>query len=1233
MKDMVYIVAKLIINVCIFIFYNSQSLSISRSVYELKWYDETVKVQKDLLNVLVCQSPMTLSINFLVPELSLRYNCTYVSNALSMCTALQKAISITRFSVALSFCWPLPMNSSRNQIFGYKVAQIFSIVNVTLLLLPCFYAIYLRSNDMEIVSKCISQSICQIQCIAQTVICFCKHNTLQCKLQRIVDELWTCVREAQPYEKEIFRMYIARCGRFYGTYIACAYTITIVYVCGPLFLPIVHVIYAEYPFDVNRPSMTAVVRAHQIIVSHQCCAHVCICVFGAFLIWFTAARFECLGVEVQRCTDIRMLAVCIEKQLRLRRYARDVISCFRFMIFFVIMTCSLVMTLCAILMIMVNSMQQNTSLLVKLMFSFIAFFFLLYLYMYAWPADHMKNMVYMVDKLIINSLSISRSVYELKWYDETVRMQKDLLNVLVCQSPLKLSISFLVPELSLQRAFSITRFSVALSFCWPLPMNSSRNQIFGYKVAQIFSIVNVTLLILFLFYAIYLRSGDIEIVSKCIGQSILQIQCIVQTVVCFCKHDTLQCKLQRIVDELWTCIREAQPYEKEIFRIYIARCGRFYGTYIACAYTITIFYVYGPLFLPIIHIFHVEYPFDVNRTLMNAVTRAHLIIACQQSCAHVCVCVFGAFLIWFTAARFECLGVEVQRCTDIRMLAVCIEKHLRLRRYARDVMSCFRFMIFFVIITCTLMMTLSVIIMVMKIPLLVKLPFASGVLVFLMYLYMYTWPADHMKDMVYMVAKLIINSLSISHGVYELKWYDETVRMQKDLLKVLVFESPEKLSVNFLVPELSLLYYCTYVSNALSMCTALRAILDKTTVIHIIWLCVVITFCWPLPVSSSKLRVLVFKLLIICSGISTGIIVLLLIYTTYLHLDNFVISSKTFCLSICISQHPIQSFMYVVNYGSLQRIVDEMVVCFKEARQYERDIFSKYIAKCNVFYGGTLIFVYITGLVFVMGPVALPIDYPLECEYPFRVNYTSIIIFIYFHQSFVCFQCAAHVCLSAFGAFLLWFTAARFECLAMEFQNSSNIDTLIVCIKKQLHLRRYAEQVVNCLRFLVLYAISVGTCALTLCGIIMIVVSKFSDILYNIKSVAVFMNSPQVVKTQFITISVTMLIQVYMFAWPADYMKEWSINVSRSVYDGKWYKQSLKLQKMFLNVMLYQKPITLSISCLLEELSLRYYCSLYIYLLCLYIYKQKKISMLFPLILLDQIIDRSIPQNVKKKVL
>ena len=48
---------------------------------------------------------------------------------------------------------------------------------------PCYYCPlcmpFIWSDDIEIVSKCIGQVICEIQCIAQTFICFCKHDTLQ----------------------------------------------------------------------------------------------------------------------------------------------------------------------------------------------------------------------------------------------------------------------------------------------------------------------------------------------------------------------------------------------------------------------------------------------------------------------------------------------------------------------------------------------------------------------------------------------------------------------------------------------------------------------------------------------------------------------------------------------------------------------------------------------------------------------------------------------------------------------------------------------------------------------------------------------------------------------------------------------------------------------------------------------------------------------------------------------
>ncbi|CAD1470057.1 unnamed protein product, partial [Heterotrigona itama] len=342
---------------------------------------------------------------------------------------LEKAINIVRLSVALTFCWPLRASNSKIVIFGYRVLQICAAINMSLLLLPTLYTVYLRS-DVEIISHCVTQAICEVQCIVQTIICFSKYDTLQ----RIIEELWSFIERAQQYERDILHEYFARIDVLYGGYIVAMYIIGFVGLIGPLFLPIVHLVFAEYPFNVNnRTLVSAIVRAHQIITCHQICAHECMCLFGALLIWFTTARFQCLMVELQSTADIRMLAPYIEKHLRLKRYAEEVADCFRFMVLFVIAECTFVIAICALAIVM------NTPLIAKMLFAGITASLLMYIYMYAWPADHMKEM----------SLKFSQSVYDLPWYEHTARMQKNLLNVLVYQKPVILSISCLLPELSL----------------------------------------------------------------------------------------------------------------------------------------------------------------------------------------------------------------------------------------------------------------------------------------------------------------------------------------------------------------------------------------------------------------------------------------------------------------------------------------------------------------------------------------------------------------------------------------------------------------------------------------------------------------------------------------------------------------------------------------------------------------------------------------------------------------
>lgn len=56
----------------------------------------------------------------------------------------------------------------------------------------------------------------------------------------------------------------------------------------------------------------------------------------------------------------------------------------------------------------------------------------------------------------------------------------------------------------------------------------------------------------------------------------------------------------------------------------------------------------------------------------------------------------------------------------------------------------------------------------------------------------------------------------------------------------------------------------------------------------------------------------------------------------------------------------------------------------------------------------------------------------------------------------------------------------------------------------------------------------------------------------------------------------------------------YNINISQSVYDEKWCGKWLQMQEYPLTILIYQynqKPVVLSVTCVLQELSLGYHCS------------------------------------------
>nr|XP_034196442.1 uncharacterized protein LOC117611964 [Osmia lignaria] len=87
----------------------------------------------------------------------------------------------------------------------------------------------------------------------------------------------------------------------------------------------------------------------------------------------------------------------------------------------------------------------------------------------------------------------------------------------------------------------------------------------------------------------------------------------------------------------------------------------------------------------------------------------------------------------------------------------------------------------------------------------------------LMEVFMVAWPADHLLD-------LSENSM---RGIYESRWYLQSTSMQKNMLIMMLPQTPVRIKILYIIPTLSMNYYCSFVSNVISLFTVLRATMQK----------------------------------------------------------------------------------------------------------------------------------------------------------------------------------------------------------------------------------------------------------------------------------------------------------------------------------------------------------------------------------------------------------------------
>ncbi|KYN38571.1 hypothetical protein ALC56_07054 [Trachymyrmex septentrionalis] len=286
------------------------------------------------------------------------------------------------------------------------------------------------------------------------------------------------------------------------------------------------------------------------------------------------------------------------------------------------------------------------------------------------------------------------------------------------------------------------------------------------------------------------------------------------------------------------------------------------------------------------------------------------------------------------------------------------------------------------------------------------------------------------------------------------------------------------------------------------------------------------------------------------------------------------------CLQIIImrSQKPITiSILCLLPILSLNYFTSlvtfEMENFCQLIKPHEEATIQQYISKCVYFYGGSMLWIYLSAVFVITGPVTLDQPFPTNAEYPFVVYQQPLKSIIFMHQSFVCLQASAQLCINIFMALLLWTTSARFELLVKELRTVTNVHGLVQCIRQHQRLLQYAQEVIAIVRPFALTTISLSTFALIIIiGLIFIT------------------GQPISIKIQCVGLTFSGLSEVFMYTWPAEHLIH--IIIQQAAFDMQWYKQPVTLRKYLQIIMLKaQNPIVITIPCVMPALSLNYYAS------------------------------------------
>ncbi|XP_047368981.1 odorant receptor 30a-like isoform X2 [Vespa velutina] len=299
-----------------------------------------------------------------------------------------------------------------------------------------------------------------------------------------------------------------------------------------------------------------------------------------------------------------------------------------------------------------------------------------------------------------------------------------------------------------------------------------------------------------------------------------------------------------------------------------------------------------------------------------------------------------------------------------------------------------------------------------------------------------------------------------------------------------------------------------------------------------------------------------------------------LINGIYEYRQNTLITIQTTCILAGVCQMCIKMLILRKQRWKFQSIILEMENFVKRANPLEKRILQNYVKRCAIFHLITTIGFYVICSGLILGPAILSQPLPTYAKYPFKVDSHPIYEIIYFHQGFVGILASVGGTIDCQVAVLLWFTSARFEILCMELTRFINLFDLNCCIRKHLHLLRYAKDVVITVRYIILITTCISALIMIFGGLQLIFAKSTT------------------MKIQFVILVIGAVIQLFLCSHPAENLAGMSMAIGLSVYNSNWIGQSTKvLKSICILIQRSQKPVIVNIDGVLPALSLKYYAS------------------------------------------